>query len=463
MKSSYTRLSLSIALAALMSGCASQGTDVISLNDLPHSYKASVNGESRSETHKNQWWEALNDRELDELVSKAHTFNSDVRIASTQILAAQAKLRGSEASFFPVLDLALSGSKGRMANAQAQSKMPVMQSVTGQMQLSYELDIFGKLSDARNSSFKALQATQYDKQAIELAVKTSVIEGYLKIREYDQLIDQYQELYANAKENEEIVSLSVTNGLATGMDLKDAQILTRTQMSMLEQHKADRKLAENALALLVGDQSLTIKADQRRYENVLPTVNPGVPSSLLENRPDVQKALATLESANANVLVAKKAFFPQISLTGSSGQQSSALSSLIGGNNVWSIGYGLDLPLFDGGLRMSNLWQSKAEREQAVEMYKSTVQTAFKEVNDAIVSLNAQSAIFEQAKLANGESVERLSMHDSEFKSGLISYKRLLDAKNTHIENNIKLVEDHYAYLNQWVVFNKSLGIGNKT
>jgi multidrug efflux system outer membrane protein len=458
MKKMLLAVAVGVALATL-SGCSTQPTADLTPNDLPIAFKQNLTQDQVK--FEKEWWKSMGDQQLNDLVTKALKNNADVRVASAQILAAEAVLKGSNASFFPVFDLAVDGSRGRQASQlSSQESYPVTKTTSGTLGMSYELDLWGRLSDISDSNKHALEATVFDKQAVELTVVSGVVKGYLTILQNDQLIREYQSIAENADQNLAVLKYSYEKGLSTEIDLQNAENQVRDAKSDLVAQKAQRDLSENALALLVGDQALSINSVAGLNELKLPVAAPGLPSSLLENRPDVKKAQADLLTADANISVAKKAFFPQIKLTGSVGKQSSAFSSLMGGGSrIWSAGYGLDLPIFDGGLRVSNLWQSRAERDLALAKYKNAVQSAFKDVNDAMVSLNAKQALLDNSVSSNESSHKVFGMMNSQYTGGLISYKELLSENTTYRQKKIQLVNSRFDYLSAWVDFNKSLGI----
>jgi multidrug efflux system outer membrane protein len=460
MKKMLLAMAVGVAIATL-SGCASNPENVVEKTDLPSDFKYTLGQNAQIEASQ-QWWEAMADPELDRLLAKALEGNADVHVASAQILSAEAVLKGSEASFFPVFDLAVDGSRGRQASQfTGQGTYPVSKTTSGTIGMKYEIDLWGRLSDISASNQHALEATVYDKQAVVLTVISGVVKGYLSIREADLLIGEYQAIVDNAEQAVSMTKYSYQKGLSTEIDLQNAENQVRDARASLVAKKAERDLAENALALLVGDQTLNVAASGDLLKLKMPVVAVGLPSALLEHRPDVRKAQADLLSAEADISAAKKAFFPQINLTGSMGKQSSAFSSLMGGGSrIWSAGYGLDLPIFDGGLRMSNLWRSRADRELAVAHYKNAVQGAFKDVNDSIVSLNAKQTILDDSVSSKESSNKVFAMMNTQYTGGLISYKELLAENTTYRQKNIQLINSRFDYLSAWVDFNKSLGIG---
>ena len=453
---------VSVAIAAL-TGCTTGQDMVVTHQDLPVKFKNTVDA-SHKEAFDKEWWKALNDQQLNDLVAKALVNNSDVKVATGQIMAAEAVLKGSNASFFPVFDLSVDGSRGRQAtgsSGSAGADYPMVKSASSQIGVKYELDLWGRLSDISAANQYAVEASNYDKQAIELTVMSGVVNGYLSLRQSDQLIQQYIAILKNAEENASFVERSLDAGLSTNIDLQASQTQVRDSRASLLKQQAERDITENALALLVGDQSVVVKPSLSGIASRLPVPNEGLTSSLLASRPDVLKADAALSKAKANVSVAKKAFFPQISLTGAVGSQTSAFSTLMGaGSKIWSAGYGLDLPIFDGGLRVSNLWTSRAEQDIALAQYKNAIQTSFGEVNDAIVTLNSRKRLLEDAEFTSESAKKVLAMQEVKFNGGILSYKELVAEDSAYRQKQILAIQSRFDYLNAWVSFNKSLGIG---
>lgn len=448
-------LSVAISLAVLgLSGCAAVAPQGDFKAEMPGAFKNVYVSDVKAH---HEWWKSMGDQQLNALVDLGIESNSDIQIAAAQLLSAQAVLKGSEASFFPVLDLALSDSKGRQGTGSEETM--ITETKKAQVSISYELDIWGRIADIRDSKEAALAASEQDQQSVRLSVISSIITGYLHIRQYDEEIRTLREISDNTKKLLSVVEFSASEGYAKNDEVEKAKITLSEAESALERKIEQRGKAENALSVLVGKPDYALAPDPAYKLKGFDMPSPDVPSSLLEHRPDLIRAEYELKSADANIKVAKKAFFPQINLTGSIGSQSGQLNGLMkSGADIWSAGVGIDLPIFDGGLRMSNLLQSKADQQASVAQYRKAIRNAFSEVNDSLLTLDANKKVHTHAKNSLDSSLRTFALVTDRYSHGYESYIDMLNEANNMLNNKMNEIEIRYQVSQDIVSFNKSLG-----
>lgn len=452
---SVLALAVGAALLGLV-GCSSTAPQNAIKGEMPDAFKTASGSVVLA---KSLWWKELKDERLNALVEKAGSSNSDIRIAAAQLLQAEATLRGSEASFFPAFDLALKNSRDKQATGISEGDYPVLDTKKAQVAMNYEVDLWGRIASIRDSSEAALKASEQDKRSIELTVASSVVQGYLKVRQLDEQVATLKLIKDNNEKSLAVLEFSAREGYATEDAIERSKVELASAIAKIEQYHEQREKAVSALSILVGDPLLSIESDKDYKLNGLTAPAAGLPSSLLASRPDLLKAEHDLEAANANIDVAKKAFFPQISLTGALGSQSGQLNSLMrSGTGIWSFGFGLELPIFDGGLRMSNLMRSEADQQVAIAKYQKSIQVAFAEVNDALVSVESSRKVYEQDKSAVASAAKTLGLVTDRYKEGYSTYQDTLTEANNMHESRLAEIEGRYLVATNVAAFNRSLG-----
>ena len=448
-------LPLSIIMLSL-AGCSSVDHSEEIENEIPKEFK--LKNTDKKVAQNESWWGLLKDRDLEYLIERAILMNADIDIAAAQVMKAESILRGSEASFFPVFDLALKDTKGKNTVAQ-NSDSGISKLKTGNLLLSYEVDLWGRLSNIRDINEYNLRASKYDQEIVRRTVIANVVSSYLSIRQFDEEISALTELKENSEKSLAVINFSVQEGYAENNELEKSKSSLAQASILLERKLEERLKVENSLSVLIGDPNYRRKRDDNYKLIGLVAPDEGLASSLLLTRPDIVAAENRLKAAGANIDVAKKSFFPQISLTGALGTQSSQMRGLMrSGNDVWSYGIGLDLPIFDGGLRWSNLLQSEAEEKEALAQYKKTIRVAFSEVNDALVSLEANKRVYHQSLIALKSSMKTLAFVTDRYQRGYSSYTETLKEANEMLNSRLNEIDNRYKISKDIILFNRALG-----
>ncbi len=454
------------ALALALAGCAVGPDYQRPQSTLPAAYREAPAATAASAIDR-QWWRAFDDAELNALVDKALADSADIRIALARVEQADALARQAGAELFPEIDLGGAASRGR-ASGLAASSPPLGTPLIGnnfQLALStaYELDFWGKFRRARESALAQAEASRYARDTVRLTLASSVAGSYINLRSNDAQIAATRATLQTRDGAYTIAKRRYESGSTSRLDLEQAEnsrANAAAQLSLLLQARA---LNANLLAQLVGDPALApSESDAELSKLPLPPVPPvGLPASLLDARPDVRAAEALLASANANIGVAKAALFPSISLTGSFGGQSEDLSNLFkGGARIWSGGALIDLPIFDAGRRSARLDQASAIEKEAVEQYRKTAETAFREVRDALVTVSQSAESerqFERA-LTAARNVERISR--ARYEAGSAAFLELLDAQRSTNDAQVLFIRARQNRLVASVDLYKALGGG---
>ena len=454
-------------LAAALAGCQLLGP-MYSRPDsaLPQQYDGAAEaGSAEQQLALQQWWTLFNDAALTQLVNTALEKNRNVQLAVSRIEEADAQAREIGANVLPSVTLDSSGVRNRVTESGIFPVFGANPRKTYKIGLNsaVELDFWGKLRRANESARASLLATRYAREAVSWSLSSLVANHYLMIRSLDAQLQVNTDNLKTAQDSLALANRRVEGGVATVLDAHQAELVVTTLQSQALELKRLRALSEHQLGLLTNDLSLHIATDQQVRLPVAPVVPAGLPSALMEARPDVRQAEQTLVAANANIGVAKAALYPSISLSAAYGGESIALNNLLKAPaRVWSLGAALSLPLFNGGRLNARVDQATALQKQAVATYQNTLETAFTEVSDALVN-NQQYR--EQETLA--QSKERttaniLRVAQNRYEAGYTSYLEVLDAQRSHNEASQALVQSRQNTLTASVALFKALGGGWK-
>ncbi|SDK83087.1 outer membrane protein, multidrug efflux system [Methylophilus rhizosphaerae] len=459
--------SLLLGLLTLsMTGCQVLG-DFYSRPEpqLPANYDHAGTGEHSAEQQLvlQQWWTLFNDSQLNQLVETALVKNNNVQVAVARIEEADAQAREIGADLLPTVELNGSGLRNRVTQSGVFPVFGNNPRKTYQIGLngSYELDLWGKLRRANEAARAQLLATRYAKEAVTWSLSSLVANHYLMIRSLDaQLLVNEQNL-KTAQDSLDLATRRVEGGVATILDQHQAELVVTTLQTQILELKRLRALSEHQLGLLTNDLGLKIAAGDLMAMPSPPTPPTGLPSELMAARPDVRQAEQDMVSANANIAVARAAFYPSISLTAAYGGESIALNNLLKSPaRVWSLGLNLNLPIFNGGRLNARLDQATAQQKQIVATYQNTLQTAFTEVSDALVNA---SQYREQETLAQSKektTANILQVAQNRYEAGYTSYLEVLDAQRSHNEASQALVQTRQNTLTASVALFKALGGG---
>lgn len=409
------------------------------------------------------WWTLYGDATLNQLVVEAFKHNTDVKIAVAQMEEADALLRQANAGFFPEVDLGGSGSRSRVSNVLATPNLPPLVRDDRRIvaSTSFELDFWGKLRRGSEAARAQSLGSTFGREVAALALASTTVQSYFSLRSLDAQSTASQSSLKTREESLEVAKSRAAAGLASDLDVNQAEGARADLAAQVKELERQRTIAEHQLALLTFNADLRLARGDLQSLPIPPVPPTGLPSALLDRRPDIRVAEQNLVAANAQIGIAKAALFPTLSLTGFYGGQSAALENLLeSGGRIWSAGFGLALPIFDAGRGRARVEQVEARQQQSLFAYQRTVAIAFREVADAITNVR-QSAITE-ADLQTRMTAARnsLELARTRYEAGYSPYLDVLDAQRTANDAELALVRNRQSQLNYSVDFMKALGGG---
>ncbi len=448
----------------LASGCTTLGPDYQRpAVELPERYPANAaEGEAAIAV---EWWKLYRDPTLDELVAATRAANADIRVAAAQVEEAEAVLRQARAAVFPEITGGFARSSTRVSTRTSPPPLAPLTRPDTRLfaSTSFELDFWGRVSRANEVARASLLGTRYASDVVMLTVGGVTVQTYFGLRSLDAQLEVLEQTIAARRDSVALARARLDAGLASELDLYQAQGALSEALVQRREAERQRALLERQLAQLAGKLDLKLAAGSLFALPVPPTPPAGLPSSLLERRPDIRAAEQTLIAANAQIGIARAALFPSISLTALAGSESAAVSDLLArGTGIWALGYGLTLPIFDASRRDAVVEQTAARRRQALGAYQKSIELAFREVSDALVNL--EQAGGSEADLADRVAAARqaLELSNTRYQAGYSPYLEVLDAQRTANEAELAFVRNRQARLAFSVDLMKALGGGWK-
>ncbi len=454
-----TRATVATVLLATLAGCKVGPNYQRPALDVPGQYRGTAPAlpqqAAATPFAEMKWPEVYKDEVLQQLIKEALTNNYNVRIAATAIMQAQADLGITRANQFPSLAGSFAIQNERNS---AYPGAPTFD--TAGLSLSYIVDFWGQYRRATESARATLLSTQYAQNVVRITLIDSVAAGYFALRGFDAQLDISQQTAAADREIVRINTIGFKGGEYAITDVYQAQLLVQTAEAQTITLQQSIEQTENQLSILLGRNPGPIVRGLNLVDQPhLPELPAGLPSALLERRPDVQQAEQALVAANANVGVAKANFFPQLSLTGSFGAQSTALSSFLQGPaTFWAVGGGVVQPLFEGGRITSGYKLAWAQRDQAELFYKQTVQQAFGDVSNSLVGYR-QSRLYRiklQEQTATYKETARLA--NVRFMGGYTSFLEVLYTEQQYFTSELSLTQAWYAEMQNYAQLYQALG-----
>ena len=408
-----------------------------------------------------EWRQFFTDERLKQLVALALTNNRDLLLAVLNIEQARAQYDIRRADQWPTVNAGLSGSRLPTAAGGISSTY-----TAGLLVTAYELDLFGRIRSLSDAALAQYLATEEARKSVQISLVAAVATSYLTLQGDAELLRVTQQTLQTREASTSLIKLRFDNGASAQVDLRQAESLLESARVALAQATRQRALDENALVLLLGQPlpaampgGLPITAPA-----ILPKLAAGLPSDLLTRRPDIRQAEQQLLAANANIGAARAAFFPRITLTGSVGSASSELSGLFkAGSGAWSFAPQLLQPLFDAGRNEGNLRLAEVGRDIATAQYERTIQSAFREVADALAGrATLGEQLRAQEALVRAEQ-DRYRLAELRYRNGVASYLDALDAQRSLFAAQQALVQTQVQYQQNLVTLYRVLGGGWST
>jgi outer membrane protein, multidrug efflux system len=459
------RLTVALSAALLLNGCAVGPDYLRPSSSLPEQHKETAVAESSAEAAINPtWWTLFGDAALDQLVQQALDANLDLQAAVARLEAAEGAAREAGADYYPGVTLGASSGRSRSSGETFNGRKIGGATYNNQriaLSASYELDLWGRIRRSNEAARATALSSRFARDSLRLTVAGQVANEYLTLRSLDAQLAVTQDSLTTREKSLKIVRARLDAGSASALDLAQAQGNRDALLAQASQLRRQRAVSENLLGLLTGQPGLKVATANLDKLPLPPTPPAGLPSTLLEARPDVRQAEENLIAANARIGVAKAAYFPTISLTGSYGGESMDLSKLFSASSlIWSAAAGLTMPIFDAGRISARVDQASAAQKENLANYRKAVQTAFQEVNNALVGLR-EYAEEEAASSAQAGAAQRaLNLSQARYEAGAIGFLDVLDAQRTANSAQIQYLTSRRNRLGAAVDLFKALGGG---
>lgn len=403
------------------------------------------------------WQRFFPDARLRGLIEQALNNNRDLRVAIANIEQARAQYRISRADRLPTVGLGISGQ--RQTTGEDQPISSLYQS--GFSVSSFELDLFGRVRNLSQAALAQYLATEEARKSAQISLVSSVASVYLQLLADEELLAITQQTLGTRQESLRLTQLRFDNGVASRFELQQARSLVETALATLAAQQRQRAQDLNLLTLLVGTPVEPVPSGTTLATTELPDLPAGLPSSLLESRPDIRAAEQQLIAANANIGAARANFFPRITLTGSVGSASTELSGLFkSGTYGWTFAPQAILPIFDYGRNTAVLGSARAQRDIAVAQYERSIQTAFREVADALAGQSTFSEQLRAQRAVAEAEADRFNLADLRYRNGAASYLELLDAQRALFQAQQAAVQANLQRLQNQVTLYSVLGGG---
>ena len=406
------------------------------------------------------WWQVFQDPQLQALIRTALKQNYDLQIATERINAARAEVVVTRPSLFPQVS-----GNGNFTGGKENTFQTRYNFLTLTADAAFQLDFFGKLRRATEASRAQLLATQDAKQTVTLTLVSDLASDYFNLLQLDLALQITHDTVASQQDSVKLTNLRLTHGVATKLDVLQAQQTLDTANAQVPDLERQIAQEEDAISILLGDYPHPIDRGLPLVQQVLPPgVPPGLPSSLIERRPDIREAEQNLVAANAEIGVAKAEFFPQVTLTGSGGGafgRSSAFSDLMSSQlGIWSYGAQVSQPIFTGGALTGNLRLARSQDRQALLAYQQTIQRAFGDVSDALIGYQKlhEVRVRDQDTVADLQESVRLS--NLRYTGGTTTYLEVLDGQRALFAAELELAQARGAEYQSLVQLYRALGGG---
>ncbi len=416
------------------------------------------------------WWELFEDENLQAIIRKALVENKDLRIAVARVRESRAHLVATGADQFPRIDGKSSIQRNQTSQAVVRQfgfpgnipQIPATNQFRATADLSFELDLWGRLRRATEAARADLLARESARRTIVLTLVSDLAKAYFELQALDFELESAKRTLKTRQETLDLIRLRKLVGQRSTLDIRRAEQDVARAQAVIPDLERQIGQKEHQLSLLMGrNPTPIVRGASLRDHPLPPEVPAGLPSALLERRPDIVEAEQRLIAANAKIGVAKAAFFPQISLTGNFGAQSLQFSDLfVGASRVWSFGPGLTVPLFNAGRNRANLEMSRAQQEQALVSYERTIQQAFREVEDALLAHQKIREVRTEWERLVDLSREALELAKLEYLNGKASYLEVLVARREALNAETVLAQTQRNHLLTVVQLYKSLGGG---
>lgn len=412
---------------------------------------------------RGHWWETFQDPQLNALEEQVTVSNQTLAQSEAQYRQASALLRQTRAGFLPTLSLGASAQRSGGNNSSTGATV-VGNRYSLSLDAAWELDLWGRVRRSVEASAANASASEADLASARLSIQAQLAQSYFQLRVTDEQQRLLDETVAGDQRALQLTQNQYAVGVASKADVVQAQAQLKSAQAQAIDTGIQRAQLEHAIAVLLGKTPAAFSIEPARLLAVIPPpAPPGVPSTLLQRRPDIAAAERRMAAANAQIGVAKSAYFPSLTLSASGGYQSSSFADWISlPNRFWSVGPAAALTLFDGGARSAQTDQAVAAYDQSVASYRQTVLTAFQEVEDNLVALHRLKDEAQVQNEAVDAAQESLKIALNQYQAGTVSYLNVVSAQNSAYSNQRSALTVLGSQLSASVLLIKALGGGWK-
>ena len=454
---------LAAAALALLAACSAGPKYERPAVDAPAAYKEAGNwkvAQPRDDVKRDKWWEVFGDAQLNSLLAQIDVSNQNVRVAEANFRQARTHVQQARASLFPSVDGRASVSRSRSVGTAARAGTTA-NNYNLALDANYEVDIWGRVRNTVSANVAGAQASAADLEMVRLLAQAELAFNYFQLRVLDQQRQLLDDTVAAFQKSLEMTRNRYTAGVAGKVDLVQAETLLKSTQAQAIEIGVQRAQLEHAIAILVGKAPANFALPPQTAKVAVPVVPLNQPSELLERRPDIAAAERRVAAANARIGVAKSAFFPSLTLSGSAGFESSRLADWLNWpSRFWAIGPAIAQSIFDAGLRRALTDQAIAVYDANVAAYRQTVLEGFQEVEDNLAALRIleeQEKVQEEATVAARQSMD---LTINQYKAGTVSYLNVVTVQSAWLNNERALVGIRGRRLAAAVTLVKALGGG---
>jgi multidrug efflux system outer membrane protein len=472
-KLGWNRLRLPFAALTILAGCAvGPNYHRPEATTIPAAYANATNGwkvaQPKGQVPKTDWWGVFGDTELSDLEAQASAANQQLKAAVARFAEARATMDVARAGLFPNVGAGFSATRQRVSpnaplttTGQAIGQPSTYSDFTVPVDLSYEVDLWGRVRRSVESARAEARASADDLEAIKLSIQAEVALDYFTLRALDA---EEAVLRSSVKVFSTSYDLTVNRrigGVATDLDVAEAETVLKTTQAQIPAVALQRAQFEHALALLVGLPAATFRVPERALSATPPLIASGLPSELLERRPDISAAERRMAAANASIGVAKAAFFPTVELNGLAGLESVNAGTIFNwSSRMWALGPNLTVPIFEGGRLKAGLRLANATYDEMVANYRESVLTAFSEVEDSLAAQKLLANQYEAESEALLAARKQLEVASNRYRDGLTTYLDVATAESSELNVEFSTVQLRGQQLVAAVTLVKSLGGG---
>jgi NodT family efflux transporter outer membrane factor (OMF) lipoprotein len=432
--------------------------------EIPPNWKTA---QPSAEMAKGKWWEIFQDQQLNGLEEKVNVSNQTLKAAQMQFEQARAVVRINRADLYPTVTAGVSASREHLSQNRPNGSLVATNSFTDlqlPVDVSYELDVWGRVRRTVEAARENAQATAADLESVNLSLHAELATDYFALRTVDAEIDLLNSTVAAFQKALELTQNRFSGGIASQVDVAQAQTQLETTRAQMVDLGVERAANEHAIAVLIGAPAPTFHLQPLPLANTPPVVPPGMPSELLERRPDISATERRMAAANAQVGVAKAAYYPNITLSASGGFESTSITTWFNGPAGF-IAAGADalVTVFDVGRRRAINDQAKAAYSQSVANYQQTVLTGFQEVEDSLAALRILEDEAKVQGVAVSAAEHSLTLSTNRYKGGVTSYLEVTTAQSTALSDERAAVDIAGRRMAASVSLIKALGGGWST